>query len=168
MSMTIYPVTGAPLTLIKSDNTRAAGLVGAEQAGLPEGGPMSGGSVEIIQDRATTKNGSVRCMIKANLKTPYLVDTDGGQNMATISAHTVVTVPKAVADQLVFENTGSAQAQCSQAITWLLRVLAAAVYGNKSIAGTITTWSSTDIPVLQGLLGSMPLNLDTGTYGSAS
>lgn len=170
MSMAVYPVTGEPLTLIKSDNTRASGIVAETQGGIPEGGPMHGAQVEVTQDRSTTSNGTVRCMVKVTARVPY--ENNAGYNdtnaVGTISAHTVVTIPKAVADRLVLESTGTAVSNsCEQGITWILRVLAALTYG-KSIAGQMVAWNSLNIPMLLGVEGALPLNLDSGSYGSAS
>lgn len=170
MSMSVYPVTGELLTLNALDQKAASGVATAENAGLPSG--TLGGVVTVTQDREVTKSGTTRAMIKVGFKTPLTDPYSAGGNqsvtMGEISAHCVVTIPKVVANILAYEaaafdSLGGYRA--SSNILWLLRVLTALV--NNASLGAVPeiTLSS---PMIQAFVGSLPLNVDSGTYGSAS
>lgn len=171
MSMTVYPITGAALSFNATDIKSATGLVRPEESGLPE--DARGGVVVINQDREVTKAGATRIMVKASFKTPVR-DTGQSPNadavtMGEVSAHCVLTVPKNVANTLVLESTagtGDLDGSATSAVVWVLAVLTA-VLNNKSLA-TLPARTFMQHPMLQGIVGKLPLNVESGTYGSAS
>lgn len=165
MSMTIYPITGAAQTLEMSEPKIANGLVKANTGGYPSSAG-GGGALELSQDRSVTTAGATRVMIKLSLKTPWTTsNADPTPQIGTMSAHTVVTVPKVMANALVYENSGISDPNVATTVVWLLAALNAVVQ-NKSIPALPSV--SFDLPMIAGLVGGMPLNLASGSYGSAS
>lgn len=165
MSMTVYPITGAAQSYLKTDNNTAAGSGVAGTGGYPAG--ATGLGVEIRQERSVTKAGATRVMIKLTGQVPYTVDPNGVANwkVSPATVHMVVTVPKSLSEVLVMEHSGVLTKTAMTAIQWLIANLCAIVQ-TKSVAALPTVSGS--LPMIQGLIGAMPLNLDTGTYGSAS
>lgn len=165
MSMTVYPVTGAAQSYLKTDNTLAVGSGVAGSGGYPA--DANGLGIEIHQERSVTKAGATRVMIKLTGMIPYSLDPSGALSwkVAPASVHMVATVPKSLSEALVMENSGVLSKSVMTAIQWLIANLCA-IAQTKSVA-SLPTISGT-LPIIQGLVGAMPLNLDTGTYGSAS
>lgn len=169
MSMTVYPITGSALSLTATDMKSATGVVPENSGGLPEG--SIGGLVTVTQDREVTKAGSTRVMIKVAYKAPYrdpgntVAGTDA-LTMGEISAHCVLTVPRNVANILNYEATGATDDRGAQiGVVWIATILTS-LLNDKSLASLPeTTWEH---PLVQAIVGKLPLNVETGTYGSAS
>jgi hypothetical protein len=168
MSMTVYPVIGESLTLTASDQKNASGIAAGESAGMPDG--TLGGAVEVSQDREVTKAGATRVMIKVGLKTPLTdpYNAQGNQTvtMGNLSAHCVITVPKVVADVLAFEaaTAGAQGLRAASALQWIVRALTALV--NDASLPAIEG-STFDSPVVKSIVSGLPLNVDSGVYGTA-
>lgn len=167
MSMTVYPVTGESLSLNATDNKNATGLLEANSGGLP----MSayGGIVTVSQDREVTKAGATRVMVKvaykAPMRDPAAVGVSEAMAMGEVTAHCVLTVPKRVAETLVFESTGQLDPYVGGGVAWVIAALAA-LTNNKSLASLPAV--TADHPLIRGVTGALPLNVESGTYGSAS
>lgn len=168
MSMTVYPIRGAAMSLTATDMKSASGIVPSSD--LP--GNAIGGVVTITQDREVTKAGSTRVMMKVAFKAPFRIP-DGNVateadtlSMGEISAHCVLTVPRNVASILNYEAAGATEDRGAQvAVVWIATVLTA-LLNNKSLDNTPEmTWEH---PLVQAIVGKLPLNVETGTYGSAS
>lgn len=165
MSMTVYPVTGAALTLNASDIRAASGTFTNSSGGYPAT-PGQGGAIEVSQDRTITKNGVTRVMVKCSAKTPFTPPGSASPTeLGTISAHLVLTVPRAVSEQMQMEAAGAATKDTTQTLIWVLAVLTALI-NNKSLAALPTL--ATSLPLVQGVIGALPLNTSSGSYGSAS
>lgn len=168
MSMTVYPITGAALSLTATDMRSATGIIPAESGGLP--GDV-GGMVTVTQDREVTKAGSTRIMIKVAYKAPFrdpgnVVAATDSLTMGEVTAHCVLTVPRNVASILNYEATGATDDRGVQGgIVWIATVLSA-LLNDKSLASLPeVTWEH---PLVQAVIGKLPLNVETGTYGTAS
>jgi hypothetical protein len=110
-------------------------------------------------------------MIKVAYKAPFrdpgnVVAGTDTLTMGEISLHCVLTVPKNVANILHYEAVGATEDRGAQiGVAWAAAVLTA-LLNNKSLAAMPTV--SIELPLVQAIVGKLPLNVETGTYGSAS
>lgn len=166
MALTVYVVRNASgfVTLDATTDQTAQAAISPNSPGIESG--AYGGLLEISQDRSTTKSGATRVMIKASIKTPVPATSQGETSIASvapITVHTVMTVSKPAMERIMLEQTGVASDNqtVSGISNWLVWFLTALVADN-----TLPE-AATSSPLVRALTGGMPINVQTGTYGTS-
>lgn len=165
--MQFYKTVGVAVALSQSGVSAASTLVTIVANGSTFNCPLT-----VEASRQTTKNGTVRVMLKASLTHPRFTYTasDWGtlgvsattSGTETSTAHAVFTAAPSL---VVGARTDYWQSGVATILQNLLGAIVATTGNDVSLKATSVGVAS---PIWQGISGIFPLNLASGVYGAAT
>lgn len=163
--MQFYKTPGSPVSLSQCSVSAVATLVAIVANSQTYNCPLT-----VEASRQTTKNGTVRVMLKASLTHPRFTATTGGDvgaisstsNTEVTTVHLVLTAAPSL---VLTAGIDAWQAGVVSILHNLVGAIVATAGENVSIKSTSLSASS---PLWLGLSGIFPLNLTNGVYGAAT